>query len=220
MSMLPCRVLCLLAIVLCCVGVAHAESAADDYPDSFQGFVERARKIVNKTLRLKEECVNAGMAALKAADEAQLFVDTTKEKLENIAADQEEVKRTKIKGDELIENAMKAAEKAKELADKIFESKTENEKKTAVLFQEELDKAREVFKDAENAAHDAEQHAEKAVKLAFLVLEVLQKLEAAVAAAKEKGKEKQVEPQPQEQTNETSLLPNNASITNGTKRND
>ncbi|ORC93048.1 uncharacterized protein TM35_000023740, partial [Trypanosoma theileri] len=220
MSMLPCRVLCLLAIVLCCVGVAHAAAASGENVGRFDN--TEVHEQVEKIKKLKAECEEVGEAARNAAHEAQRFVDTTKKNLKTIAAVPEEVEETKIKGDELSEKAMKAAEKAEELAKRTRESATQIEDIVRLLQGEETFGAREAMIVAYKAADDAFKHAEDATICAYDVKDVLQKLEAAVAAAVEKEEEKQVEPQtqPQEQTNETSLLPTNATITNGTKRND
>ncbi|ORC93051.1 uncharacterized protein TM35_000023770, partial [Trypanosoma theileri] len=95
MSMLSCRVLCLLAIVLCCVGVAHA-----DLPPHVMQLVEEANKMAEKTSTLKVECDKAGMAAREAGEEAHVFAEETKTNLETIAADPKKVEETKSKGDE------------------------------------------------------------------------------------------------------------------------
>ncbi|ORC93057.1 uncharacterized protein TM35_000023830, partial [Trypanosoma theileri] len=185
MSMLSCRVLCLLAIVLCCVGVAHAGASGQE------GRVEEAREKAKEVLKQKEKCDKVTKAALKAADEAQVFVDTTLKKLETIAADPEEVKRTKIKGDELVENAMKAAEKANEVAEQTIKSMAAPRDLVNILRgQDDYDLSTSVeklIKDAEKAADDAIIHADKASMCIGKVVSVLQKLDAAVvAAAKEK----------------------------------
>ncbi|ORC82784.1 uncharacterized protein TM35_000841010 [Trypanosoma theileri] len=117
MSMLSCRVLCLLAIVLCCVGVTHAASIPGQ-----AGRVEEAQEKAKEVLKQKEECLNAGEAARKAAHEAQLFVDTTKKNLKTIAADSKEVEKTKNKGNELSENAMKAGGEAEKVAEQTTKS--------------------------------------------------------------------------------------------------
>ncbi|ORC93050.1 uncharacterized protein TM35_000023760 [Trypanosoma theileri] len=218
MSILSCRVLCLLAIVLCCVDVTHAAASQRSV-----GQVDGKTEFVEKTKKLKEECEKATKDAKEAAYAAQEFFDTTKVKLKIIAANPNEVEETKSKGHELSEKAMKAAKKAGEVAEQTTKRIPETKELVRIyLTGEQAEAANEAIKEAEKAALDAEQHAEKAVKLAYLVLELLQQLDAAVVAAKEKEEEKQVEPQtqPQEQTNETSRLPNNATITNGTKRND
>ncbi|ORC82790.1 uncharacterized protein TM35_000841070, partial [Trypanosoma theileri] len=204
MSMLSCRVLCLLAIVLCCVGVAHADPAASQRS---VGQVDGKAELVEKTKKLKAECEEVGEAARKAAHAAQEFVDTTKKNLETIAANPDNVEKTKSEGDELIENAMKAAKKAEELAEQTRESATKTEEIVTLLRGQENYGAREAMIVAYKAADDAFKHADDATICAYNVKKVLQKLDDAVAAAKEKEEEKQVQPQPQpqEQTNETSL---------------
>ncbi|ORC93053.1 uncharacterized protein TM35_000023790 [Trypanosoma theileri] len=204
MSMLSCRVLCLLAIVLCCVGVAHAGASGQ------AGRVEEAQEKEKEVLKQKEKCENAAKAALKAADEAQEFVDTTLKKLETIAADPEEVKRTKNKGDEHIKNVAKAAKKANEVAEQTTKSMAAPRDLVNILRGEYDDNlatsVEKLIKDAEKAADDAIIHADKASMCIGKVVSVLQKLDAAVVAAAKEKKEKQVEPQPkpQEQTNKTS----------------
>ncbi|ORC82785.1 uncharacterized protein TM35_000841020 [Trypanosoma theileri] len=230
MSMLSCRVLCLLAIVLCCVGVAHANASGQQTVVS--RFVEQAKKLAGVTKELKEKCVSAGNAARQAAEEAHVFAVTTQKKLETIAANPEEVKKTKSKGDELIKNAMKAAAEAEKVREQTTDSADKTDEEVVVVelhagssdsLPQEIVEVSNVIKDARNAVFEAGDHVDAAKTYANDVKNVLQKLDAAVvAAAKEREKEKQVEsqPQPQEQTNETSLPPTNATITNGTKRND
>ncbi|ORC83150.1 uncharacterized protein TM35_000771120 [Trypanosoma theileri] len=224
MSMLPCRVLCLLAIVLCCVGVVHANAAAPAVLTGHEERIKEAQEKVKETLRLKEECEKVIKAAEDAAYAAQVFAVTTENNLETIAADPEKVEKTKSEGRKFIDNTTQAAERAKEVADQTTASAKETYD-ISVLFvgqEEEQMKAEEAAENAENAARAVKEAEDRAITYVKLVEEAIKKLDAAVVAAKEKEKEKQVEPQPQpqEQTNETSLPPTNATITNGITRND
>ncbi|ORC83153.1 uncharacterized protein TM35_000771150 [Trypanosoma theileri] len=225
MSMLSCRVLCLLAIVLCCVGVAHADPALPSQ------LVEEAKTLAEETSKLKVECDNAAKAARQAANEAFVFAHVTKTNLVTIAADPNEVEKTKSEGLKFIENTTKAAEEAERVRDETITSKDKAEEAIFLVFPdavddetvpEEIAPSMNAVKDAERAISTANDDIGAAKLHAEEVKNVLQQLDAAVAAAKEREKEKQVEsqPQPQEQRNETSLPPTNATITNGTKRND
>ncbi|ORC90347.1 uncharacterized protein TM35_000081450, partial [Trypanosoma theileri] len=199
MSMLSCRVLCLLAIVLCCVGVTHAASGVSI-------FVKDARDKIGETLRLKKECEEATNAAREAANEAQRFALDIGKKLKLIAADPDEVNKTKSRGHELIENAVKASKKAEEVRDKTTGSKTAAETAAYLVAEHDPD----VFAAAENAANEVDTAvyaANDAINSAKLHAEevenLLKKLDDALAAAEKK--ENQVESQPHPQTNETSL---------------
>ncbi|ORC93052.1 uncharacterized protein TM35_000023780, partial [Trypanosoma theileri] len=195
--MLSCRVLCLLAIVLCCVGVTHA--AASGHEELVKG----AQQKFKETLRLKGECEEATKATRQAGEEAERFVLHNKDKLKTIAADPEEVKKTKIEGQELIENATKAAEKAKEVRDETITSKEKTYENVALYLLQDTEAAEKAVKDAESAIFDANTAIEVAETNAERVKTLLQELDDAVVAAKEK--EKQVESQPHPQTNKTSL---------------
>ncbi|ORC93056.1 uncharacterized protein TM35_000023820 [Trypanosoma theileri] len=262
MSMLSCRVLCLLAIVLCCVGVAHAAAAAASLPSHVMEIVDQAKKLAEGTKELKEKCVKAGEAARQAGEEAHVFAHETKTNLETIAADPPKVEETKSKGLKLIDKVMKVAEDAENVANKTTDSERETDEKANLVLlsvpnpetpPEEIKGVLKEVEDAQKAVREAAEEIDAAKTYANKVKDALQDLEAAVVAAKEK-KEKQVETQTQEQTNETSLdeqqghtegnqaeqtqetqsssnapdvhetsaipLPTNATITNGTKRND
>ncbi|ORC85964.1 uncharacterized protein TM35_000311500 [Trypanosoma theileri] len=214
MSMLPYRVLCLLALLFCCVGVAHA--ASHDRSE----LVKEAQQKAKETSSLKEECVKATKAAEDATHEAERFALDIEKKLETIAANPEEVNRTKSEGLKLIDKAREVATEAIEVAVRTSDSA----KKTEDIInspggQRDAEAAMKVIEEAESAVIEAYKHADNARLRAIDVEDVLEKLDAAVAAAKEK-EEKQLESQAQEQTNETSLLPTNASKTNGITRND
>ncbi|ORC83145.1 uncharacterized protein TM35_000771070, partial [Trypanosoma theileri] len=201
MSMLPCRVLCLLVIVLCCVGVAHA-AATPGVSSLFVQAEEKAKEI----LKQKEECVIAGKAARKVADEAQQFVVDTKKKLETIAAHPEEVEKTKSKGHELIDKARKAAAEARKVVEVTTAIVEETYDKAGQgLLRGNAEVAEEAAKEADEAKRDAITDIEAAELHAELVEGVLKDLDAAVAAAAKKKEEKQVESQPHPQTKETSL---------------
>ncbi|ORC83149.1 uncharacterized protein TM35_000771110 [Trypanosoma theileri] len=183
MSMLSCRVLCLLAIVLCCVGVAHAASSHTE-------FVKEAQEKVKETSGLKAQCEEATKAAREAADEALVFFAATNKTLETIAADPNEVEKTKSKGRKLIEKATQAAEKAEQVRAKTSESATQTDGKVELfLTGVEKENALKAVVEAESAARDAVEHIDAAKTHAELVEGVLQKLDDAVAAAKEKKKE-------------------------------
>ncbi|ORC83148.1 uncharacterized protein TM35_000771100 [Trypanosoma theileri] len=207
MSMLSCRVLCFLAIVLCCVGVAHANAAT---PRVSKHVNEEVLKPVEKTKQLKAECENATNAAKEVADEAQRFVNTTLKELETIATNPEEVEKTKSEGQKLIEKARKAEREAEKVAEQTTNSIKASEDIVGVLrdineYPDTVVAAQKVIEDAFLAVDVAYEHADKARMCGVEVRIVLQKLEAAVAAAKEKKEEKQVESQAQEHTNKTSL---------------
>ncbi|ORC85965.1 uncharacterized protein TM35_000311510 [Trypanosoma theileri] len=197
MPMLPCRVLCLLAIVFCCVSVTHANAHGKS------PYVELARKKVEETLKLKEECERITTATTDAAHKAQAFAEEIKANLETIAADPKEVEKRKIEGRKFIENTTQAAAEAKEVADKTTESATETKNKVFALpDEEEKMKAEDAAEEAENAARVVKEAEDRANTYVKLVEDALQKLDDEVAAAKEK-KEKPVETQAQEQTRET-----------------
>ncbi|ORC93047.1 uncharacterized protein TM35_000023730 [Trypanosoma theileri] len=198
MSMLSCRVLCLLAIVLCCVGVAHAAAS------SYEELVKEAREKVKETLRLNAECAKATNAATEAAHAAQLFALEIGKKLETIAANPDDVNKTKSKGRELIEKATQAAGEAEKVRDQTTAIKTAAVT-AAVLFEDVFVEAEQAADNAEKAVHDANNAIDNAKLHAERVEKVLKDLDAEVVAAAEKKKEKQVESQTQEQTNETSL---------------
>ncbi|ORC90346.1 uncharacterized protein TM35_000081440 [Trypanosoma theileri] len=202
MSMLSCRVLCLLAIVLCCVGVAHAA-----VPPGALQYVKEAQEKAKETLKLKAECENAANAAREAADKAQQFVVATESGVETIAADPDKVEKRKSEGHELIDKAMKAAAEARKVANRTTDSKIETENKASLarLSAGETDPEPEEIVEVEKAAEHAEsavraagQSADDAEGAAKRVEDVLKKLDAAVVAAAEK-KEKQVESQQQTQ---------------------
>ncbi|ORC90352.1 uncharacterized protein TM35_000081500, partial [Trypanosoma theileri] len=200
MSMLSCRVLCLLAIVLCCVGLTHAAPANG----GMAKFIEQAREKVKETLRLKEDCANVATTAREAANEAFVFARETESKLATIAADPNEVEKTKTKGRKLIENATKAADNAKEVAENAIQSATQTESEADLYLKEgERADALKAAEEADKAAHAAITDIEAAKTHANDVENVLQKLDAEVAAAEKK--EKQLESQPHRQTKETSL---------------
>ncbi|ORC93058.1 uncharacterized protein TM35_000023840 [Trypanosoma theileri] len=209
MSMLSCRVLCLLAIVLCYVGVTHADPASGGKLE----FVKEAQEKATETLKLKAECEEATKEATAAAHAAQLFAEETKANLEKIAADPKEVEKTKIEGLKFIENAKKAAEKAKKVRDETITSKDDTESKAffAKMLAGVTDQQPEIAAamKAADAAQDAITNANDAIDVANVhannVESVLRKLDDAVAAAEKKKEEKQVETQAQQQTNETSL---------------
>ncbi|ORC93055.1 uncharacterized protein TM35_000023810 [Trypanosoma theileri] len=196
MSILSCRVLCLLAIVLCCVGVAPAASHGMLSP------VELAKKKVEETLRLKGECEEATNAVTEAALAAQRFAHNTEIHLVTIAADQKEVEKRKSEGLQFIDNTTKAAEKATEVRDKTTASVKET-RDNSIFLREKAEEAEQAADNAESATRDATSAIETAKTHINGVKKVLKELDAAVAAAKEK--EKQVESQTQEQTNKTSL---------------
>ncbi|ORC83141.1 uncharacterized protein TM35_000771030 [Trypanosoma theileri] len=225
MSMLPCRVLCLLAIVLCCVGVV---TEAADYSQSPAGMYVKALRIPQEALKLKEECEKAGKDAEKAADSAYNFVATLLANIEAVAADPARVKKERRKGHELITKAEQASAKARKEGDKTTDSATgtksmdtssleqakkyyENGKNKLTETVNSFNKAIKAVKDAEHAARYAKKHADRAEEAAERVKDVLKKLDAAVAEAEKKKKEekvkkeKQVESQPQEQKKDTSL---------------
>ncbi|ORC85980.1 uncharacterized protein TM35_000311660 [Trypanosoma theileri] len=147
MSMLSCRVFCLLAIVLCCVGVSSSSAAVNGAPGAASGgarsnqkrledWRERssqsyaqwangtlhqvlaAGKMAEQTLKMKTECAKVGETADVAARDVDVFAITLKNSIETVAAKTSEVEQNKEKGRELIKKAEEAAEKAREFADK------------------------------------------------------------------------------------------------------
>ncbi|ORC93361.1 uncharacterized protein TM35_000012380 [Trypanosoma theileri] len=208
MSMLSCRVLCLLAIVLCCVGVARADASAASLPQYVMKYVEQAKKLAEETKELKEKCEKATETAREAAYEAQRFVVSTRNELETIAADPKKVMETKSKGYELIDKAMKAAVEAGELANKTTDSERETDDNVSVVqtyaeehkhsVPKEIKDAEEAVKDAQNAVYNAKDAEGMAHTHANDVKNVLKELDAAVAAAEKK--EKQLESQQQGHT--------------------
>ncbi|ORC85966.1 uncharacterized protein TM35_000311520 [Trypanosoma theileri] len=200
MSMLPCRVLCLLAIVFCCVGVAHAD-ALSPY---FVNLVKEANELAEKTSKLKVECDNAATAARQAGEEAHVFANEILSSLDKIAADPKEVEERKSKGQKLIDNATKAAEKAEKVRDETSESARATEDKAMFpgVPEEKVEGAKKAAEEADKAVQAAINDIDAAKTYAKHVEDALQKLETAVSAAKEK-KEKQLESQ--EQIKETSL---------------
>ncbi|ORC82788.1 uncharacterized protein TM35_000841050 [Trypanosoma theileri] len=196
MSMLPCRVLCLLVIVLCCVGVTHAGAS---------GHAERVKEAeakVDETLRLKEECEEATKAVTEAGLAAQRFAHATEINRVAIAADPNEVNKTKSEGLKFIENTTKAAKKAEEVRDRTTDS-IKDTRDNSFILGAKMEEAEQAADNAESATRDATSAIETAETHINGVKKVLKELEDAVAAAEKK--EKQVEAQPQEQTNETSL---------------
>ncbi|KAH9588724.1 hypothetical protein LSM04_001736 [Trypanosoma melophagium] len=117
MSMLSCRALCLLVIVLYCVGVANANAANPQ-----AGFVaerlKRVHKIAGETVKNKVECEKVMKSAQDAARNARAFVAGVKNSLQELAANPTEVENKKKKGYELIKKAMKAANKAETVCEK------------------------------------------------------------------------------------------------------
>ncbi|ORC90349.1 uncharacterized protein TM35_000081470 [Trypanosoma theileri] len=189
MSMLPCRVLCLLAIVLCCVGVAHAAAGPST---GMNKYVEDARELAEETKKLKVECEKAGTTARQAADEAQLFVFSTKDQIKTIAADPEKVNKTKIQCHELIDKAMKAAAEARIVGSKTTDSLTKTETAASIgLPPEDAKAAMEAAGEADKAVRVAGEYADDAVGAAQRVGNILKELDAEVAAAEKKEKQKQ-----------------------------
>ncbi|ORC85983.1 uncharacterized protein TM35_000311690, partial [Trypanosoma theileri] len=213
MSMLPCRVLCLLAIVFCCVGVAHANAQTSS----------KIVTLAEETSKLKEECEEAGTAAKNAAREASSFVSVIEQHLKTVPANPKEAEAKKQKGIELIQKARAAADNAKQLAEKTYAKSNQSlvEAETARRSEEsnnslleEIATAIKAAEAAKNASSNAHAAATEASTTAQRLQDAVDKLEVPVSAAKEKEKEeqmkqeneKQVESQAQEQTNETSLV--------------
>ncbi|ORC90351.1 uncharacterized protein TM35_000081490, partial [Trypanosoma theileri] len=198
MSILSCRVLFLLAIVLCCVGVAHATSGHAE-------FVKEAQEKFRETLRLNEECEKVATSTEDAAHKAQAFAEEILLSLQIIAADPEEVKKRKSEGREFIDNTTQAAAEARKVASKTSESAEETfEKATLGLLRENAEAAFKAVEDADKAVHAANTAIENAETHAKRVEEAINQLDAAVVAAKKK-EEKQLETQQHPQTKETSL---------------
>ncbi|ORC80442.1 uncharacterized protein TM35_001601000, partial [Trypanosoma theileri] len=205
MSILPCRVLCLFAIVFCCVGVVHAD-AVQDTSDMYV----KVLWIVDNTPKLKGKCNNAGKAAKDAAEKADVFATTIKANIKTLASNPAEVVQKKKKGREIIKEANDAAEKArkeaKETAASVtgtrsidisalekerlhYESLTDSTGNIKFPFMvKEIKAAIQAVKDAEKAVSTAESHADNATEAAKRVKDVLRELDAAVAAEAEKKK--------------------------------
>ncbi|KAH9598489.1 hypothetical protein LSM04_000873 [Trypanosoma melophagium] len=213
MSMLSCRVLCLLAIVLCCVGVANAN--ADPQAKSIAGTLKKAHDMAKESSNLKEECETATEAAEDAAAKAAGFAITIQSRLTNGAVNISDVDKKKEEGNQLIDRATKAAEKAKGLASKTSQvaddvfvtaaSEIETAKQRDESFQKMVDAELHAMNETNMAtietiteavsknlttasvkAYAAAQSVETAVKE---VEEAIKKLVAAVAAAEQKKKE-------------------------------
>ncbi|ORC85979.1 uncharacterized protein TM35_000311650 [Trypanosoma theileri] len=200
MSMSPCRVFCLLAIVLCCVGVTHA---AD--PQSTSRFVVMAEQ----NSKMKEECENVTKVAEEAARNAYFFVYTTKNTLEQIVANPAEVETTKQKGIELIKTANEAAESARKVAQKTdqqserdfleAEGAREREEMLGKTVPKEIEAAVDATHEAQKAFAAAYAAATEAETNAKLLEEFMKQLEDAVADAEEKKKEEQMKQEKEKQ---------------------
>ncbi|ORC85975.1 uncharacterized protein TM35_000311610 [Trypanosoma theileri] len=200
MSMLPYRVLCLLAIVLCCVGVTHA----DDVKRT-SIILEEARDRGEKTSKLKEECDRAGKEAEEAAHNATVFAQRIESSVDKIAVDPKEVEKKKLEGDALIKKARRAAAKAREVAQRTEKSATETHhnamyalgqakhhhgslkgKNVKAPFADMKTAAKNVGKEAQDArqvVRKTKGHARKADAAIKNVKDALKKLDTAVAAA-------------------------------------
>ncbi|ORC85978.1 uncharacterized protein TM35_000311640, partial [Trypanosoma theileri] len=106
-------VLCVLALLFCCVGVTHA---AD--PQHTARMVKKAHEMAKETMKLKEECVKISTAAKEAAVKAQIFAVVTDKDLKANSMNTSEMEKKIVEGQELINNAMKAAKNTREVADK------------------------------------------------------------------------------------------------------
>ncbi|ORC85984.1 uncharacterized protein TM35_000311700, partial [Trypanosoma theileri] len=229
MSMLPYRVLYLLALLFCCVGVTHAA-----VQPHMKSFLEESEKKAKETWRLKEECEKATRAAEKAAEKANVFAGNIKAKVKALAADPKMVEKTRSEGRELIENARKAAAEARKVADQTkasadvtifkgssarkqaqehYKTATKEAEKAKFADMKTTEKAIQAAEDAEKAVSTARRFADTADAAITNVEDAIKKLDAEVTAAAEKKKkeqmkqenEKQVESQGQKQTKDPSL---------------
>ncbi|ORC85977.1 uncharacterized protein TM35_000311630 [Trypanosoma theileri] len=215
MSMLSCRVFCLLAIVFCCVGVTHA-----NYVQHTSYMYMKAQLVVHETPKRKLNCEKASKDAQEAAQNANNFATEIENNLKTLTANSTEVEQKKTEGRELIKKAEESAEKAKKEATNTVRATDTRDisafEKERLHYELQKDKFRimirtfneaiQAVKDAKKAADDAESHADDAKEAAKRVRDVIKKLEAAVSPAKEKKKDeltKQVESQPKEQTMDT-----------------
>ncbi|ORC81283.1 uncharacterized protein TM35_001231030, partial [Trypanosoma theileri] len=200
MMMMMHRVMCLLAVVFCCVGLAHAASGGTS------PLFKEAQEKFKETLRLKKECEKVATSTEDAAHKAQRFAHDTEINLVTIAADPKEVEKRKSEGRKFIDNTTQAAAEARKVADKTTESAEETfGKATHGLLPGNAEAALKAVEDADKAVRAANTAIENAELHAKRVEEVINQLDAAVAAAKKKEEEKQLESQQHPQTKETSL---------------
>ncbi|ORC84229.1 uncharacterized protein TM35_000471240 [Trypanosoma theileri] len=127
--MLPCRVLCLLAILFCCVsasGAADAGGVDNEIridPKSISDLAELAVESVkaanatrNKILQLKDECIAAAKNATDLTREAKEFVAKINKLVKEAETNPSDGEAEKKKGDELLEKVKKAAAVAENTA--------------------------------------------------------------------------------------------------------
>ncbi|KAH9588736.1 hypothetical protein LSM04_002797 [Trypanosoma melophagium] len=122
MSMLSCRVLCLLLIVLYCVGVANANANVTNAQARHTAErLKKAHKMVDQTLKNKVECRKAVLAAENASRSANAFAGVVKNSQQKLAAKPTEVAKKKKKGEEFIKIAEKASEIANTVGERTYE---------------------------------------------------------------------------------------------------
>ncbi|ORC84078.1 uncharacterized protein TM35_000501320, partial [Trypanosoma theileri] len=127
--MLPCRVLYLLAIVLCCVSVSGTtetgavENEISIDPKNISDLAELAVESVkaanatrNKILQLKDECIAAAKNATDLTREAKEFVAKINKLVKEAESNPSDGEAEKKKGVELLEKVKRAAAVAENAA--------------------------------------------------------------------------------------------------------
>ncbi|ORC81510.1 uncharacterized protein TM35_001141050 [Trypanosoma theileri] len=127
--MLACRVLCLWAILFCCVSVSGATETVEhkieinkelksitEMADEAVAFVKEANATRNETLHLKDQCNAAAEYATYLTREATTFVESLDQFVKTAENDPSDGEAEKKKGDELLEKITNAAADAENTA--------------------------------------------------------------------------------------------------------
>ncbi|ORC90646.1 uncharacterized protein TM35_000084440, partial [Trypanosoma theileri] len=130
MSMMPCRVLCLFILLLCCVGVAHADDAHVDDMKQITELAKEAQRLdveannlANETLKAVQNCTAAENSVDEAIGEAETSAREILELIKSDRGNAEEMEKKKAEGLRIVKKTKEVVATSREVIKKTKEIK-------------------------------------------------------------------------------------------------